>query len=242
MSNATTVHATQASAQLLFESASPPMKAAMLWRDAMRVIGGSKPLHTKGPQSHGWDWEHFPCIYRNTASDDWDKLQELTQAWVDLGMEDPTSRALLLDGISWRFYSDADLCDAEGFWCAGEGVLVAVWPSDAPDEFGGFLGNPVYSTDLDNSTEGIFHAGVAASSGREAFIHAWEEMGALGCHFDMAMQRKFNQQGEYDDTNPIDKKIKGIIPELVAAEEACKISEAAGSQPSATPVRPRNAL
>lgn len=218
-----------------FESANPAMQAAMLWRDAMRAIGGVKPLHTDGPNNFGWNWKQFAKEHHDYAGDHRDDVQELTQKWVDLGMAEPASRALMLDGISWCFDSDAEFCDQEGWWSSSEGALVAVWPTDAPDEFGTELGNPIYSTDLDNSMECIFHAGAGAASGREAFIRAWDEMKSMGCHFDMARQKDFNENSDYDEDHPIDKKIKKIIPELIAATEARKIAKAAASADTPTP-------
>jgi hypothetical protein len=219
-----------------FESASEPMKAAMLWRDAMRAIGGKAPTHTKGPSAHGWSWGDFVKANKDfSGGSGRDQAQELTQEWVDLGMAEPAAKALLLDGVSWCFDSDAEYGDAEGCWEAGEGARIAVWPTDAPDEFEGDLANPVYSTDLENSSESVFMAGQAAASGREAFIKAWEEMKVMGCHFDMATQKDFNQNGDCDEKDPIDKKIKRIIPELIAREEARKLAKVAGagSKPSA---------
>lgn len=219
-----------------FDSASKPMKAAMLWRDAMRVIGGKAPLHSAGPLAHGWSWADFAKANKDfSGGDERDQVEELTQEWVDAGMNESAARALLLDGVSWCFDSDAEYCDAEGYWSAGEGALVAVWPTDAPEEFGSDLANPVYSTGLDNSMESVFHAGASAPSGREAFIKAWDEMKALGCHFDLATQKEFNENGDYDEANPIDKKIKKIIPELIAQTEAKRIAKAtmAGTAPVA---------
>lgn len=220
----------------IFDSASEPMKAAMLWRDAMRAIGGKAQLHSIGPLAHGWSWDDFVKANKDfSGGDGREKSQELTQEWVDLGMKETAAEALLLDGVSWCFDSDAEYSDAEGCWDAGDGARVAVWPTDAPDEFGGDLANPVYSTGLENSMESVFNAGSSAASGREAFIKAWEEMKALGCHFDMKTQKEFNENGDYDEKNPLDKKIKRIIPELITQEEAKKLAKvsATGTQISA---------
>lgn len=226
-----------------FDSASPSMQAAMLWRDAMRALGGKPALHTEGPRAHGWHWsDFFKNHHDHSGLGGRDQVQELTQEWVDLGMAEPAARSLLLDGVSWCFDSDAEYCDDQGYWNAGEGALVDVWPTDAPDEFGSDIANPVYSTDLDNSMESVFHAGASAASGREAFIRAWDEMKAFGCRFDMARQKEFNQNAEYDEAHPMDKKIKSIIPELIAAEDARKISKTASAPPNSAQRPPRSGL
>lgn len=219
-----------------FASASPAMKAAMLWRDAMRALGGSLPLHTVGPQAHGWSWKDFVDASKDhSGNDNRDNVQELTQEWVDEGMVEPASRALLLDGVSWCFDTDSEYCEAEGYWSASEGVRVVVFPTDAPSEMSSDLANPIYSTDLENSSENIFNAGCDAATGREAFIRAWHDMAKLGCHFDMAMQKECNENGDYDEAAPIDKKIRKIIPELIAQEEATKIARKIAKKASISP-------
>lgn len=222
-----------------FESASPAMKAAMLWRDAMRAVGGKPPTHSDGPQAHGWSWGDFAKANKDfSGGDGREKAQELTQEWVDLGMTEPSAAAMLLDGVSWCFDSDAEYAEAEGFWSIGDGANVAVWPTDAPEEFGSDLGNPLYSTDLENLMESVFQAGRSAAGGKEAFIKAWDEMKSLGCHFDMKTQKKFNENGDYDEAKPIDKKIRAIIPELIALEEAKKLEKATAAKSSPPPKRP----
>jgi hypothetical protein len=221
-----------------FEAASEPMRASMLWRDAMRVIGGRIALHAPSPLARGLSWEDF----ERASRDDYDTCEreivdDLTYFWVAEGLADPSAAALLFDGMSWCFGNDMEYSESIEEWYPGMGALICAWPTDAISERGRGAGEPIGSceelVDFEILGEGRHRTGTGAKSGRDAFAAGWAAMKALGCHFDMDVQRKLEKKVKRGKNALISQKIVALIPELFAQEESKQIesSAKAGSAP-----------
>lgn len=224
-----------------FAKASPGLQSAMRWVDAMLVLGKKKPLYAMDPGAHGWSWKDF-FIARHDCSgnDKRGMVEDLAQTWVEEGMSDEAGVRLLKSKISWCFSNDADYYESEGFWKPGKGVDVCMWASDAPDEEPGTIAHPAYEMDYENQMEGVWCLGQAGATGKQAMVLAWETLQTDGIKFDMAGQRKFGQDTDFDENYPLHKKVLSIIPELIAAHAAGEAVKAEQKVLSPSKLKPKN--
>lgn len=231
-----------AMANEVFKTASEGMRAALRWIDAMRVLGGKRAVHTPdaGPAELGEapkTWSDFKrdCEdFSGKESSFW--AGESLQAWVELGMSNPFGRPLMLSRVSWCFSNDADHLHAQGYWKPSDGVDVFAWPTDAEgaDSDLTAIPNPLYQMPYDNQMECVWLLGEGAVSGKDSMVQAWERLRADGVSFDLAGQKKYGQDSDYDEAEPLHVKVHRIIPELIAAKEAKALGKAAAPAAAAS--------
>jgi hypothetical protein len=194
------------------ELTSKSIKSALLWRDAMMVIGGKKAINFNNPDYQSFSWKQFLAAYNDfSGNGSKDDIEQLTNQWIQDAKNDPAAVKILFDGVSWCFDADPEAAEKDGYWSTGDGARCAVWPTDAPNEFGSNLGNPMDISTLENSHEGVYIAGVHAQNGAEAISLAFNEMTALGAAFSMEFQKKFNTNAEHDPLCPLDIKVSKLL-------------------------------
>jgi hypothetical protein len=189
----------------------PSVRSAYLWMDAMRVIGGKKATVFNNPEYQSFSWKQFLEAYNDFSGDGVkDDIEQLTNQWIQNAKNDPEAVKILFAGVSWCFDSDPEPAEKDGYWNHCDGASCAVCPSDAPNEFGSNLGNPMDISTLENSHESVYIAGVHAQNGSEAISMAFNEMCLLGATFSMESQKKFNKNAEHDHLCPIHIKFSKL--------------------------------
>ena len=205
------------------KTATGPERAAQLWIDAMRVLGGHKALRSRGPKP-GASWSQFIEGLQDGRSG----LEKTAlYDWLEEAMKDPEAAKMVASRCGWCFSDDADSQEADGHFRQGSGALVAVFFLDCPDEELGWLPSPMAFLNFSNSMEGIWHAGQAGVGGAGSMAQAWQEMKALGFVFSHQKQEEWGQDGEYDPKFPLHEKVWSVIPELAAEREARALAQAA---------------
>ncbi len=148
---------------------------------------------------------------------------------------------LLASRITWCFSNDPDFGQAEGFWDPSyDGSNIFMFPSDAPPSSPlepGEISLPPDLLGYERDMEGIWTLGRGHPSGAASMAAAWSELSSAGFSFDLAAQKLYGQDSDFDALCPLEKKVFLVIPELIAQKEAAALASASSPSKHKKPAR-----